>query len=231
MGLFARAQSVNAQGLEAALPFAASGLDEGAEIGPLDGIERGAGPALLRDKLQQVSELLGMRPREVGAALRQGKTVAELADEQGVALDEVADALNEPVRERLAVLVDEGVLTPEQAAYLTAQAETRTDALLTLPPRGALHAPPLHDLATVLEQSEDELVAALRAGQTPAELVAAAGIAPEQVASEMVALRDAALSEKVALDLMTETQKGLALHHYEQRLTAIFSGERPARER
>lgn len=186
----------------------------------------GQGPRgeALREKIVILAETLGMEPRAIARALRDGATVADLAEAQGVPLDDVAEALAAPREARVAGLVEEGLLSEAQAAYLNDRAGERLEDFLTLRPRRAVRQPELERFAAAVGLSEADVVAALAEGQSPAEIVAAQGLTVEGVAAEMVAQLDATLSEKVALDLMSETQKGLAVHRYEQRLLQRLDG-------
>ena len=60
-------------------------------------------------------EVLGLTAEELLAELKDGKTIADVAEAQGVALEEVVDALMEPMEEMLAQAVDAGELSQEQA--------------------------------------------------------------------------------------------------------------------
>ena len=179
---------------------------------------RGAG-----ERIQAVSALLEMEPRAILGELREGATIESLATEKGVPLSEIEAALAQPYRERIAEEVAAGVLTQEQADYLTARTQERLNDFLTLSPRQALRQPMLEDLATVLGISEAGIVAQVEAGSTPAEIVAASGKGVDSVVAELVALKDGDLTERVNLDLMTATQKNRALRGYERMLTARLS--------
>jgi hypothetical protein len=62
-----------------------------------------------------IAEQLGMTVEELVAELQAGKTIAQVAEERGVALDTIVDALVAWHAERLAEAVAEGRLTQEQA--------------------------------------------------------------------------------------------------------------------
>jgi hypothetical protein len=175
------------------------------------------------DRIREVAALLEMTPREILGELRTGATIEEIATEKGVPLSEIEAALAQPYRDRIAAQVADGVLTQAQADYLTTQAETRLNHFLTLTPRRALREPLLADLATVLEVSEADIIAQVEEGNSPAEIVLASGKGVEAVVAELVALKDADLTERVTLDLMTTTQKNRALRAYEQLLTNRLS--------
>lgn len=62
-----------------------------------------------------IAEILGMTTTELLTELQDGKTVADVADEQNVALDDVVDAVVAQFEERMQTMVDNGRLTQEQA--------------------------------------------------------------------------------------------------------------------
>ena len=69
-----------------------------------------------------VAEALGLTPEEFFAELRAGKTMEEIAEEQGVEVEEVHDAINaarvEAMRERIEQAVADGRISQEQADWL-----------------------------------------------------------------------------------------------------------------
>ncbi len=68
------------------------------------------------------AEALGLTPEEFFAELHAGKTLAEIAEEQGVEVEAVHDAINavrvEAVREAIEQAVEDGRITQEQADWL-----------------------------------------------------------------------------------------------------------------
>ena len=68
------------------------------------------------------AEALGLTPEEFFAELHAGKTLEEIAEEQGVELEAVQDAMNadrvEAMREAIAQAVEDGDITQEQADWL-----------------------------------------------------------------------------------------------------------------
>lgn len=80
---------------------------------PTDGEERPerrVGP-----RLEPLAEILGMDADALREALRSGSTLAEVAADQGVAVDTVVGAIVESKTERIESAVEEGRLTREQA--------------------------------------------------------------------------------------------------------------------
>jgi uncharacterized protein (DUF433 family) len=70
-----------------------------------------------------VAEALGMTVEELHEALKDGQTIAELAEAKGVALEDIADAVVAAQTERLQQAVENGRLTQEEADERIAQME------------------------------------------------------------------------------------------------------------
>ncbi|MBL7183460.1 MAG: hypothetical protein ISS50_03310 [Anaerolineae bacterium] len=68
--------------------------------------------------LDILAEVLDMTPEETFAELEAGKTIVEIAADQGVELSDLVDALIAPRAEALAQAVENGYLTQEQADWL-----------------------------------------------------------------------------------------------------------------
>lgn len=81
-------------------------------------------------ELSDVAEALGVGEDEVRSALRDGRTIAELAEEEGVEVDEVVGALVAAQQERLDQAVEDGDLTRDEADGMTADAEERVRAFV-----------------------------------------------------------------------------------------------------
>jgi uncharacterized protein YidB (DUF937 family) len=86
-----------------------------------------------------VAEVLGLTADELRDALRDGSTLAELADEAGVNLDALVDAMLAPLRERLDAAVADGRITQERADAKLKRATERITAMIkgARPGRGA----------------------------------------------------------------------------------------------
>ncbi|MDY7104014.1 MAG: hypothetical protein S0880_22755 [Actinomycetota bacterium] len=85
------------------------------------------GPFLAADA---VAEVLGMEPDELGDALRDGQTLAELAEAAGVDAAAVVDAIVTAAGERIDDLVEDGRLTAEEAAEKEAEVAERAEAIV-----------------------------------------------------------------------------------------------------
>jgi polyhydroxyalkanoate synthesis regulator phasin len=74
------------------------------------------------------AESLGIDEDDLRAALRDGRTIAEIAEEQGVAVEDVVDDIVAAQRERVDEAVADGRLTQEAADEILAGAEARVTA-------------------------------------------------------------------------------------------------------
>ena len=87
--------------------------------------------------LEAVAEALGMTEKELYDELRQGKTIAGLAERQGVELEDITEALLEVREEALTKAMEEGRITQEQAERILDCSQRHTERCLLRPrPRG-----------------------------------------------------------------------------------------------
>lgn len=91
--------------------------------------------------LETAAETLGMDGGALRAALRDGSSLADLAEQQGVAVDDVVAALVDEAEEHLAQAVADGRITQERADEIAATLSERLTERLdqTWEPRG--HGP------------------------------------------------------------------------------------------
>jgi polyhydroxyalkanoate synthesis regulator phasin len=90
----------------------------------------GPGHRFLAHDLADIAEALGVEEDDVRAALEDGRTIAELAEEQGVEVSDVVDAIVSAQRERLDQAVADGDLTQEEADRILATSEERVTAFV-----------------------------------------------------------------------------------------------------
>ncbi len=86
-----------------------------------------------------IADTLNMEPRELLQALRAGQTLEEIAAEQGVSMQDIADAVYNDALERLNNAVADGKLTQDQADKIQARLDAQRDKCVNdgkcLPPR------------------------------------------------------------------------------------------------
>jgi uncharacterized protein (DUF433 family) len=186
-----------------------------------------------------------MTPDELREALASGQTIAELAEAQGVPLQDVADALVAAETERLQQAVEDGRLTQEEAVERLALMEENILERLESGERGLLggpggprgmggpgkpggpHIEHLDVIAEVLGMTPDEVREAVSGGQTIAELAEAQSVPLQDVADALVAAEAERLQQAVEDGRLTqeEADKRLALME-ENILERLESGER-----
>lgn len=85
------------------------------------------GPGMLFDT---VADVLGVTADEVREALQSGKSIAEFAEDKGVAVDAVVDALVAEAKSHLAEEVGEGDITQQEADERLAEIEARIEQMV-----------------------------------------------------------------------------------------------------
>lgn len=79
---------------------------------------------------EEVAEVLGLTTDELREGLRSGKSLTDLAEEQGVPVDDVAATLTAGMEERVADAVEEGKIDDEKAAEIEARFSEKLDDIL-----------------------------------------------------------------------------------------------------
>lgn len=92
------------------------------------GLRRGVGAVI-----DVVSDLLGLTPEEILAERQEGKTLAEIAQEQGVTEEALIEAIVAKQTEMIEQAVEEGKLTREQADWLIAREKALAPFQITNP--------------------------------------------------------------------------------------------------
>ncbi|MBN1219735.1 MAG: hypothetical protein JXM69_12470 [Anaerolineae bacterium] len=87
----------------------------------------GAGSSLVAVAAEQ----LGMTSTDLLAELQAGKSIANIAQEKDVAVDKIVDAFLTPQTERLALMVENGVMTQEQVDTMLAAMRANITARLS----------------------------------------------------------------------------------------------------
>jgi hypothetical protein len=111
---------------------------EGLRGGPMGHGPHGGMDGMERPGLEAAAETLNLTEDELRSALRDGSSLAEIAEEQGVTLDDLVDALVAAVEQRLAEAVSDGRITQERADEITATLPDRVAEAVerTWEPRG-----------------------------------------------------------------------------------------------
>ena len=111
-------------------PYGAGGAYRGEQTGPYG---PGGGHRDEQSFIAVAAEELGLTRAELVDELEAGKTIAQVAEEKGVAPETIANAFVDIRKEQLDARVAEGRLTAEQAAERLAVVETQVTEHLTQP--------------------------------------------------------------------------------------------------
>lgn len=105
-------------------------------FGPI-GHPRFGGPGVhirLGTGIEALTDYLDLTHGELGAALRDGKSLADIAKDQGKSVEGLVDALTKAAEERIDRAVERGRLSAERAAELKASLEERITKLVEREP-------------------------------------------------------------------------------------------------
>lgn len=145
--------------------------------------------------VEVLTETLGMTPEELRAAFAEGKSLADIATDQGVAVDELETALTEAATDRIDQALADDRIDADRAAELKDELADRIGEMMNRTPgdrlgkEGDREGPDGHhgegrgrrgsgggEVAEFLGLTTDELRAALTEGQTLAEVAEAQGV-------------------------------------------------------
>lgn len=180
--------------------------------------------------LTTIAEALSMTEADLQSALQAGKTVAALAEEKGIALQAIVDALLAEQKTLLAQAVTDGRLTQEQAdARLTAlatQLPTQLSTTFTPGLRGGergMAGGSLSTIATALGMTESDLMTAFQAGKSVADVATEKGVDLNTVITAIVTEQTTALQQAVTDGRLTQVQADQRLAMLKANLPHLLS--------
>jgi hypothetical protein len=207
------------------------------------------------DSLDAAAGAIGVSTSELVSALRDGRTIAEVAEAHDVPVAEVVDAIVEAEQDRLDELVAAGRLTQEQADALSADLEERATDLvngdlapfpLVEPGFGAgvigpgpfgrpgfIAGPgpwgfvdgPLGAAADVIGIDESALLAAIAEGDTIADVTRAHDVAVSEVVDAITASMQERLDEAVENGWVSRDRADELAEGLRDRATDLVNGE------
>lgn len=187
------------------------------------------------DAIGVAAETIGIEPSALLAALRDGQTVAEVAEANDVDPSAVVDAIVAAHMERLDQAVEDGSLTQEEADEIAAAMEERVTAFVD----GELDRSPLWGhpglwgfadgpvaaAADVIGIGPVELLEEIRDGRTIAEVAEANGADVSAVVDAVVAALQERLDSAVENGWITEQEADERAAELEEQATAIVNGD------
>ena len=199
---------------------------------PADGGHRaghgrhGPGPGLAA-----AAGAIGVSEDELVTALRSGQSIAQVAQSKGVDVQKVIDAVVAEARTRLAQKVQSGDLTQAQADERLANLSQRVTDMVNRtggPGHRRGHGrhgpgPGLAAAAGAIGVSEDELVTALRSGQSIAQVAQSKGVDVQKVIDAVVAEARTRLAQKVQSGDLTQAQADERLANLSERVTDMVN--------
>lgn len=188
-------------------PFGGGHFGAGMAGGPMHGGPLQGRP--LHQGLEAVADALGLPEDEVVDALKGGKTVAELAEEQGVELDAVVDAVLAEAEARLDEAVENGRLTEDQASGILDRLGDELPRRFEEPweprgPQGGLFGQ-FHEgfwsrydaVAETLGLTPEELFSELHGGKTIAEVAEGQGVDMDEIREVLEEARAEMMEERI----------------------------------
>lgn len=177
------------------------------------------------ERLAVAAEAVGMTVDELEAELRDGKSIADVAEANDVDLDTVIDAL---VADGMARLQEAEETLPERVAEMV----NRTGWGDGRPDRPSHRGGMLRGLETAAEAigvTPEELKDALRDGRTIAEVAEANDVDLDTVIGALVSEASERLDQAVEDGKLTEERAEAMRAELTERITAFLNGERPDR--
>jgi hypothetical protein len=176
-----------------------------------------------------VAEFLGLTPEELREQVSAGATLAEVADSLGVNPQSLVDYMVEEATAKVDEQVANGRIEQERADQLVANLSERINTLVFEGPQPYEgrdgrrdHRGPRQVIGTAAEVigiEPGDLMAALRDGQTIADVAAANGSSGDAVVSAIVANADEKLQVAVDNGRITAEEKAEKLAQMTERLT------------
>jgi ribosomal protein S20 len=191
--------------------------------------------------LDAAAQALNLSEEDLRERLRDGKTLAQVAQEQNVDVQTVIDAMVAEATARIDEEVQEGDLTADEANERKANLEERITRLVNEGPqrpsgpgpggpRG--HGPKLDAAAQALGISAEDLREQLRDGKTIAQVAQERNVNVQTVIDSMVAEANARIDQKVQEGDLTAEEANEKKADLEERITELVNeGPRRYRDR
>ncbi|MFD2369612.1 hypothetical protein ACFSO0_06505 [Brevibacillus sp. GCM10020057] len=206
----------------------------------LESTHQGRGPVgfgFAYDKNEELLSLLKLDAAKLEEQLKAGKTLAEVAQAQGVSEDDVIALLVKQQSDKLAEAVKAGKLTQEQADKMSENAADRVKKMVE-----AAHQMRVHkgfgfvfgknaDLLALLKLDEAKLQEELKAGKTLAEVAQAQGVSEDDVVALLVKQHEEKLAEAVKAGKLTQEEADKRSADLEKLVKQMIENKHEKKER
>ncbi|WNC15347.1 hypothetical protein [Brevibacillus brevis] len=175
------------------------------------GKDKGFGGGFGAEKNEELLSLLKLDADGLKEQLKAGKTLAQVAEAQGVAEDDVIDLLVKQQADKLAEAVKAGKLTQEQADKMSENAADRVKKQVESTHqdrgfRGGFDVEKNEELLSLLKLDADGLKEQLKAGKTLAQVAEAQGVDEDDLIDLLVKQQADKLAEAVKAGKLTQEQ-------------------------
>ncbi len=183
--------------------------------------------------LDDVAEVLGMTEAELYQLRASGKSIADIAKDKGIAIDDLIKAMIKEKTEQLNQIVADGKITEEQKTYMLENMEENIKSAITnddfgpssntqgnrgkgmmnsqqnIGPRMGQYfaGSMLDDIAQVLGITEDELYQLRSSGKSIADIAKDKGISTEKITETILKEKKEQLDQLVKDGKITEEQR------------------------
>lgn len=184
--------------------------------------------------LSTVADVLGIELDVLRDRLAGGETVADIAAEQGIAIDDVITALVSEAEAQLDAAVEDGRLTQTEADARLADAEARITDMVNGEfsfhgggPRFGHGLLGLDAITEVLGMEPVDLLDQLRNGSTLGDIAAEQDVAVADLEEAMQATATERLQQAVADGQLTQEEADERLAEIDERIAAMIEGQLP----
>jgi hypothetical protein len=172
--------------------------------------------------LAKSASYIEITPAQLGAGLKEGKTLAQIATANGKTAAGLVDALVADAKAGLDALVAAGWLTQARADKAVERMKADLTRLVNEGPK-APKGGPLDPAATYLGMTMAELHTALRSGKSLAEIATDKGKTVDGLVAALVADAKERLADAVADEKLTQAQADKLLAGLTERVTAMVN--------
>jgi len=185
------------------------------------------------DRIEILSNQLGMPVNQIKDDLKSGETIAQLAQEKGLSVSTLVSDITASRAAELAKEVASGKLTQDQANQILANLQKGYTTWFTngKPPDGwsdrAVADEHVEILANQLGITPGQLRDDLKSGETLDQLAQEKGVSVDTLVTDITANRAAELAREVAAGKITQDQANQALANLKDGYTQWFSTGKP----
>ncbi|WP_243013835.1 hypothetical protein [Brevibacillus borstelensis] len=165
------------------------------------------------DQNEDLLKLLNLSADELKEALKADKSLADVAKEQGVSVEDVVKLIAEQEEAQLTEAVKAGKLTQEQADKMKENAAERIQKMVEstrqdrgFGPHGGFVFFKSEELLKLLDLTAEELDTKLKAGKSLADVAKTQGVSVEDVVSLIAKHQEEQLAEAVKAGKLTQEQ-------------------------